>query len=286
MKSRFITLLLLALSASSIHALIALLGADTGIVRLAWAGSLLATGSFMGFFAWLMRGKSARTSTGLHTILVLTGVGAAITLLAALRGGPLLPLFYALVIGFDGCVAYVFWYSRFPNRNRSTLAVGNPLPSFTLNDADGKLIDSASLVGRVTLLLFYRGNWCPLCMAQIQEIAARYRELAERGVQVLLVSPQPQQHTQALATRFAAPMQFLVDEGNAAAKALGIDAPEGLPMGLQAMGYASDTVLPTVLLIDRAGRIAWNHLTDNYRVRPEPDTFIEVIDRLGLAPAG
>lgn len=286
MKSRFITLLLLALSLSSVHALIALAGAEAGIDRLAWAGSLLATGSFMGFFVWLMRGKSARTSTGLHAILALTGIGAAIALLAALRGGPLLPLLYALVIGFDGCIAYVYWYSRFPGRDRNTLAVGNPLPSFTLKSADGSLIDSASLVGQVTLLLFYRGNWCPLCMAQIQEIAARYRELAERGVQVLLVSPQSQEHTQALSARFDAPMQFLVDEDNAAARALGIDAPDGLPMGMQAMGYDSDTVLPTVLLIDREGRIAWNHLTDNYRVRPEPDTFIEVIDRLGLAPAG
>ncbi|PKM09753.1 MAG: hypothetical protein CVV15_08045 [Gammaproteobacteria bacterium HGW-Gammaproteobacteria-5] len=285
MKSRFITLLLLALTASSVHALIALVAADTGIERVAWAGSLLATGSFMGFFAWLMRGKAARTSAELRTILVLTGIGAGITLYAALRGGPLLPLLYALVIGFDGCIAYVYWYSRFVGRDRNTLAIGNTLPSFSLKTADGKLIDSASLVGQVTLLLFYRGNWCPLCMAQIQEIAGRYRELAQRGVQVLLVSPQSQKHTQDLSARFDAPMQFLIDEDNAAAKILGIDAPNSLPLGLGAMGYDSDTVLPTVLLIDREGRIAWNHLTDNYRVRPEPDTFIAVIDRLGLAPA-
>lgn len=285
MKSRFITLLLLALMASSVHAVIALIAADASIERLAWAGSLLATGSFLGFFLWLMRGKAARTSAELRAIVVLTGIGAAIALYAGLRGGPLLPLLYALVIGLDGCIAYVYWYSRFATRDRNTLAVGNALPSFTLKTADGTLIDSASLVGRVTLLLFYRGNWCPLCMAQIQEIAARYRDLAQRGVQVLLVSPQPQQHTQELSARFDAPMQFLVDEDNAAAKALGIDAPDGLPMGLATMGYDSDTVLPTVLLIDRDGRIAWNHLTDNYRVRPEPDTFIEVIDRLGLAPA-
>jgi len=285
MKSRFITLLLLALTASSVHAIVALLGADSDIARLAWAGSLLATGSFLGFFAWLMRGKAARTSAGLRSIQVLTAMGAALALFAALRVGPLLPLGYALVIGFDGCIAYVYWYSRFVGRDRNTLAVGKALPSFTLKTADGGVLDSASLRGKVTLLLFYRGNWCPLCMAQIQEIAARYRELAQRGVQVLLVSPQPQQHSKELSARFDAPMQFLVDDDSAAAKALGIAAPDGLPMGLQALGYHRDTVLPTVLLVDREGRIAWNHLTDNYRLRPEPDTFIEVIDRLGLAPA-
>src|SRR3546814_19218908 len=55
MQSRFITLLLLALMASSVHAVIALIAADAGIERLAWAGSLLATGSFLGFFLWLTR---------------------------------------------------------------------------------------------------------------------------------------------------------------------------------------------------------------------------------------
>lgn len=286
MKSRFITLLLLALMVGSIHSLVALVGADTPIERLAWGGALLSTGSFMGFFAYLMRAGAARTSPELRWLLATTAGGSSMALYAALHGAPLLALGYALVIGLDGYLAYVYWYSRFPRRDTHTLAVGNPLPAFTLKEADGKLIDSASLVGKVTLLLFYRGNWCPLCMAQIKEVAARYRELAQRGVQVLLVSPQSQSHTQDLSARFDAPMRFLVDEGNAAAKALGIDAPGGLPMGMQAMGYDSDTVLPTVLLVDAKGRIAWADLTDNYRVRPEPDAFIEVIDRLGLAPVG
>lgn len=286
MKSRFITLLLLALLASSIHSLIALIGAGTPIARLAWAGALLSTGSFMGFFVYLMRAGAARTSPELRWLLLTTAAGTAMALYAALHGAPLLALGYALVIGLDGYLAYVYWYSRFPRRDGHILAVGNPLPAFTLKDADGTLIDSASLVGKVSLLLFYRGNWCPLCMAQIKEVAARYRELAQRGVQVLLVSPQSQNHTQELSARFDAPMRFLVDEGNAAAKVLGIDVPGGLPMGMQAMGYDSDTVLPTVLVIDSKGRIAWADLTDNYRVRPDPDAFIAVIDRLGLAPAG
>lgn len=283
MKSRFISLLLLAVTASSIHSLISLIGADASNARLAWAGALLSTGSMLVFFAWLMRARAARTSADLRWLLLCTGGGTALTLYTAMHGGPLLALGYALLIGLDGYLAYIYWYSRFPRRDTHTLAVGNPLPAFTLKDQDGNLIDSASLVGKLSLMLFYRGNWCPLCMAQIKEVAALYRELAQRGVQVLLVSPQPQKHTQELAERFDAPMQFLVDEGNAAARILGIDAPGGLPMGMQAMGYDSDTVLPTVLLIDAKGQIAWADLTDNYRVRPEPDAFIAVIDRLGLA---
>lgn len=284
MKSAFITLWLLALLASSVHALIALLGADTHPFRIAWVGALVATSSALGFFLNLMRGAQARTSRDLSWLLLSTGIGTALALYAVLKGAPYLPLAYAGLIGLGGYLAYVYWYSHFRDRDRATIEVGKPLPSFTLNALDGSLVDSNAFVGRVSLLLFYRGNWCPLCMAQIREVADRYRDLERRGVEVIMVSPQSQAHTRELAQRFDVPMRFLVDANGAAARALGIDAPGGLPLGLQAMGYASDTVLPTVILLDREGRVAWVDLTDNYRVRPEPDAFIEVIDDLGLAP--
>ena len=54
-------------------------------------------------------------------------------------------------------------------------------------------------------------------MAQIGEIAAQYRELARRGVQVYLVSPQSEANSQALAKKMDAPMRFMTDPGNAAA---------------------------------------------------------------------
>lgn len=283
MKSAFITLWLLALLASSVHALVALPGAHTHPARVAWVGALLATGSALGFFINLMRAVRARTSPDLSWLLLTTAVGTALALYAALKGGPRLPLAYAGLIGLGGYLAYVYWYSRFRDRDRARIEVGQPLPSFTLHDVDGGLVDSSAFVGRVSLLLFYRGNWCPLCMAQIREVADRYRELERRGVDVVLISPQPPTHTRELAQRFAVPMRFLIDTGGGAARALGIDAPGGLPLGLQAMGYASDSVLPTVILLDREGRVAWVDLTDNYRVRPEPDAFIEIIDDLGLA---
>jgi hypothetical protein len=51
------------------------------------------------------------------------------------------------------------------------------------------------------------------------------------------------------------PFQFLVDPNNQAARQLGIAAKHGVPMGLQMSGYASETVLPTVLIADEKGQI-------------------------------
>ncbi len=43
------------------------------------------------------------------------------------------------------------------------------------------------------------------------------------------------------------------------------------------MGYDSETVLPTVIITDTAGRILWAYETDNYRIRPEPDVYLAVL---------
>ncbi|MBW2462063.1 MAG: AhpC/TSA family protein [Deltaproteobacteria bacterium] len=234
-----------------------------------------------GFFAVLMAVRRwARVSGAMVWLTVAVGALGAATVvtglddvsgdgvLAAGSGG----------VTFVLWLAYVFWYSRLDREESGLLRVGQKLPAFDLREVDGTVVSSASFEGRSTLLMFYRGNWCPLCMAQIKEIAAGYRELADRGVEVVLVSPQSESHTESLAARFDAPFRFLVDRDLAAAKGLKIAAPGGTPMGMQLFGYEWDTVLPTVVITDADGTILFADQTDNYRHRPEPETFLRVLD--------
>ncbi len=44
----------------------------------------------------------------------------------------------------------------------------------------------------------------------------------------------------------------------------------------------SETVLPTVIITGTDGAVLWTHLTDNYRIRPEPSTFLEVLSANGF----
>jgi peroxiredoxin len=181
------------------------------------------------------------------------------------------------VLGFLGFLVYDYWYSSFRHRHSGALEVGRPLPAFELTDTQGNTVASASLTDKPSAWVFYRGNWCPLCMAQIREIADDYRQLEELGVRVALISPQPRRYTKSLARKFDVAFDFLTDEGNRAANELGIAHRNGLPAGMQALGYASDTVLPTVIITARGGEILWVHETDNYRVRPEPQTYLNVL---------
>lgn len=285
MRSIFISLLMFVLMVGTGHSLWSLSAAQGGANTLAWAGAAMAVAGFLAFFMYLFVVNPARTSRNLPGLLALTALGGLLSVAGWLSGGPWLAMLYALGPGLAGSLVYVFWYSRLQRPEASLLAAGRTLPEFELADADGAIVRSTDMRGKPALWLFYRGNWCPLCMAQIKEIAASYRELGERGVQVLLVSPQPAGHTQQLAKRFDVPMRFLVDPGNRAARALGIAAADGIPRGMEMLGYDSETVLPTVLLTGASGRILWSDQTDNYRVRPEPDTFLKVLGEHGIGVA-
>ena len=93
-----------------------------------------------------------------------------------------------------------------------------------------------------------------------------------------MISRQPEASTRALAKRFDAPIRFCVDADGQLARRLGIEHVGGLPFLMEPLGYDADSVLPTVLIIDPARRIIFADLTDNYRVRPEPGTFLAAID--------
>ncbi len=246
---------------------------------LTWTGVLLSAAPMALVIGFLMiKPVMARTSADLPEAHVPIAVGVALTAWGS-SGDSWLPLSLAL-ISYVGFLLYVYWYSRYGRLKSESLTVGKPLPAFTLTDVDGTTVQSSELAGQPSVILFYRGNWCPLCMAQIKEIARQYQELEALGAEVIMVSPQPHKYTRELAEKFSVNFRFMTDKDNQAAKVLGIASEFGIPTGLEAMGYDTEAPMPTVIITDQQGTVVWTHETDNYRVRPEPETFLEVIRAL------
>ena len=115
-------------------------------------------------------------------------------------------------------------------------------------------------------------------MAQIKEVVQQYKELEKRNIDMVLISSQPHKFSEKLAKKHKVPFHFLVDTDNKMAKKLNIYHKNGLPTGFQILGYNSDVILPTVIITDKNNKILFSDLTDNYRVRPEPETFFKIID--------
>ena len=173
---------------------------------------------------------------------------------------------------------YVNWYSKLSRKNSEYLREGKVLPSFQLKDLDNRIIDSSALKGKKSLFLFYRGNWSPQCMAQIDEIVKYYKELEKRNVEVYIISSQPGAFSRKLAQKHKVPVHFLSDPDNQAAGKLGILHKKGTPAGLNFLGYHMDTAYPTSVISDEQGKILFSHETGNYRYRPDPRLFLKILD--------
>jgi len=282
LKSIFVVGYLTAATIVTVQSAMSIYG---GNALMADIGVLLSAAPLTIFIGYIMLFQSqARTGDRLWPVMALALLGTGLSLYAFLVGVGNAAQMVTATTMTALYFLYDFWYSRL-DRSGIGVSVGKPLPAITLTAASGANVTSDSLKGSPVILMFFRGNWCPLCMAQVKEIAARYTELNDLGVRVLMISPQSQRHTGALAKKFGAAMEFMRDENNAAAKILGLESRFGTPFGMQALGYEGDTVLPTVIIIDAQGIVQWVHATDNYRVRPEPDTFFAVLKDKGLIPA-
>lgn len=254
----------------SVQSISHLLG-DTGF-SLSWLGAAVAVVPLVLFMTMVYSRPYSRVVRFIAIPVVMALLGAV---LAVIEMRPL-PTFYTLFFGVGGVLVYVFWYTYLDRSDNVLLRKGAQLPDFELTSLQGNVVSTSNFLGRQVLWVFFRGNWCPMCQAQLADLANEYDALRERGIEVVLVSPQNRERSAALQSRLGASMQFYVDDNNQAAHKLGIVHRYGVPLGI--LGYGQDTVLPTVLMTDEAGKLIYVDLTDNFRIRPRADALIEVLD--------
>ncbi len=70
------------------------------------------------------------------------------------------------------------------------LLVGDSIPELELQTAGGKAFDLKQAVAKqLTILIFYRGGWCPYCNLQLGQIQTIEMQLRQLGYQILAISP-------------------------------------------------------------------------------------------------
>jgi peroxiredoxin len=160
------------------------------------------------------------------------------------------------------------------------IAPGRPVPAVVVQTADGAAFDlAATTADRPTLLIFYRGGWCPYCtkhLAQLQEIEP---ELVKLGYQILAVSPEPAALLAGIAGKHRLTHRLLSDNTGAAAQALGlafrVDAETqkkyaGYGIPLQPIPGEPDArwlPVPAAILIGSDGVIRFVFTNPDYKTR-------------------
>lgn len=156
---------------------------------------------------------------------------------------------------------------------------GTTIPNATVKTVEGKTIDIESIISqKPTVLIFYRGGWCPYCNAHLAELQQIEDQLVEIGYQVLAVSPdRPEvlkesisKHDLSYTLLSDSPMNltkafglaFKVDERTVEQyKNSGIDLEEN-------SGFDHHLLpVPAVYLINPDGLITFQYVNPNYKTR-------------------
>ena len=81
-----------------------------------------------------------------------------------------------------------------------------PVPPLQVPTLDHGLFDlAADAPQHFTLLVFYRGLHCPLCLKYLLELGRLQADFAQRGVQVIALSTDTAERARAMADKLKAP---------------------------------------------------------------------------------
>jgi peroxiredoxin len=151
----------------------------------------------------------------------------------------------------------------------------------------------AAAGGGSSVLVFYRGAWCPYCNIALSAYQEQLLpQLTERGIRLVAVSPQKPDGSLTMEQKNGLAFTVVSDPGNVIAGRLGIltrPSQEAraaqLQLGLdlaEANADGTDTLpMPATVLLDASHAVRWIDVHPDYSTRTEPRQVIDALGHLG-----
>lgn len=171
----------------------------------------------------------------------------------------------------------------------SPLLPGLTVPNVELKDQYGKTVSLAErFKEKTTVLIVYRGGWCPYCSKQLASVQKIEKELASLDAQLIAVSPDsPEKLAE---TKITAPSyQLLSDDNLTLAQTLGLafyldDKTAKIYRNKLGVNFVSlegepkvALPVPAVFVIDTNGLVHFQYANPNYKVRLTEDLLLAAV---------
>src|SRR5579864_4155401 len=164
--------------------------------------------------------KMRRNRTEMHPVNEQVAAVAAILMATAaffLQPGLLGALVAVVAIVPAGLFLVALRTTREPDQ-APNMHIGELAPDFAGVRADGTSFRLSGLRGRPVLLKFFRGFWCPYCVAELKELAGLADQFEALGVELVAVSSDTLADTARFAAKRNWPIAMVSDESLGAHK--------------------------------------------------------------------
>jgi len=110
-------------------------------------------------------------------------------------------------------------------------------------------------------------------VAELQGLGAELSEAEKAGVEIVAVSPDPNERSHKMAEGLRLGYRFVADRDLAVTRRYGLIHARGGPNG-------DDVPRPATVVLDRDGVVRWLSLSDNFQERPDPGDVLRAVRAL------
>jgi peroxiredoxin len=149
-----------------------------------------------------------------------------------------------------------------------------------LRGLDGNDVTLHAIVaGKPTVLIFYRGSWCPYCNLHLSDLVTVEEELRSLGYQIVAISPDRPEELNKMTAADHLNYRLFSDPQAEAMKKFGVayqvdnttltNYKQKFNVDLESSSGQTHHILPVpaVFILDRGGKIVFVHADPDYKVR-------------------
>ncbi|HPF96918.1 MAG: AhpC/TSA family protein [Mangrovimonas sp.] len=165
----------------------------------------------------------------------------------------------------------------------SPLLVGEKIPEAMITNLNGDDVSLQQILKeKPTVLVFYRGGWCPYCNNQLSGLAEIENEVLSEGFQIVAISPDNHQMLSKTMTKDEINYQLYSDKEAKLIQAVGIGfkTPESNKKYIfNKTNFEPSEILPvpTVMILNTKGEIVFEYINPNYKVRLDEKLLLAVL---------
>ncbi|WP_276380903.1 peroxiredoxin-like family protein [Flavobacterium sp. H4147] len=166
------------------------------------------------------------------------------------------------------------------------LLIGEKIPNVILKTSENKDADISELLKKKnTVLVFYRGGWCPYCNMHLQALAEAEKQIIDLGYQIIAVSPDSPENLKVTKEKDKVKYTLISDAGGTLINAVGISyqAPENYKEIIRKHSNGINNSLlpvPSVFVVNTEGDILFEYISPNIKQRISTELLIAVLKNL------
>ncbi len=196
------------------------------------------------------------------------------------------PQFIIWILLFTGISCST--HSQLPDNAEDVhpLQVGETIPESIVKTVDGDPVNLSTLISnKPTILVFYRGGWCPYCNQHLAELADIEDQILDAGYQILAVSPDSPENLNKTLDKNEIKYTLLSDNRGDLIKKMGITYQATFIFeNFRSKGATGEKLdlmpVPSLFVVDTHGTILYEYVNPNYKERMSGEELLKVLPSL------